>query len=425
MAIQQAPQTFNQSTQLIDNLMTIRDNIDNTKAVQFEVSATPTGTTEIKTLKATSGTLPQENTVNTFTATQNINGTSGGTYNNVVSTATNTNTTATRADLRAYRVNLTGTANTNIMSNFLDGISFGTVTPATNNIFTGLQFGTTGSTTQGYDYFFKNADTTKNPNPFSTFYLKGSGELYVRNIVTPYQEAINATTSTSANGTEFIHIHSGVTAGNHTVNLQDHTTGGVGAGSNIAGTAFFGNTITIRNNRTGISNTATIVPFAGATITPIGGATQANYVMNPDEIIKIKYSFARSTWDIIERTYLNNIDVVVNNINLVTTGAKALWTNNTGKIAVLTDLILDVSSHTGVTTPATVQVGRTGTTSDIYTSRVLTGTNDTNIVYQFGGVGTTKTKVANTQVINLDVTVGSAGTTPVHTVNAYLSIKLI
>lgn len=108
-------------------------------------------------------------------------------------------------------------------------------------------------------------------------------------------------------------------------------------------------------------------------------------------------------------------------INGLATGSTLLYTNNSGKTLIVSDVALFATTATTITSGPTAQIGSTSTGSDIYGSEVITALNTLNAVYHFGGPGMSKV-IPNTGTLYLDITAAGVGTgTPVLTLEAVVS----
>lgn len=102
----------------------------------------------------------------------------------------------------------------------------------------------------------------------------------------------------------------------------------------------------------------------------------------------------------------------VSAVDLTTTGSTALYTVPTGKSAVITDVLLRVSSASAANGDAEVQVEITGSSGDVIPSTTLVGATAAGDVFRLGpqAGGSFRVGVA-TNIIYLNVTSAETGTT--------------
>lgn len=407
-------------TAIPDNLFSIAGDGDATKVLKFNAdtinTTASTKTLGINPLFTSTGTIPLQETANAFSAAQTVTTTaSTGTVSSQTLNATNANTTATSVQSRAIRTVLTGTANANDRANLLYS-NLITQTAAANNVIIG-----TGYTPSGMDFVVASTDSFRTPSgPNSTLFIKGDGEAKFKMVYTDVQSAVSSTAATTITK-GVLTIGLTVTAGDHIVNLPNHVA--VSTSGQLIGTDFVGARYTINNKRYAGSDTATITPVAGATIANGFLFGLSTLVLQPGEIVTLDWSFVGSTWIVASRYNANIQEIVVNNIDLITTGVKTLFTAPVGrKFSVENLKLLPLSVVGSITTVATASVDSTSV-GDVYPSTPLTNFNSSQKEYNFNNAGG-KTSLQSATALNLNVTTATAGAT-VHSVQAILKIRCI
>lgn len=137
-------------------------------------------------------------------------------------------------------------------------------------------------------------------------------------------------------------------------------------------------------------------------------------------------SFLKSNGTAYDIGYIDSSDIPVDysphklssitGINAKTVATTNLYTVPIGKIAIITEAIVYVTSASAITIPPTLGIGIAAGEDDIYSSVQLVGLNATNKMYRFSSTGTYVIGQA-TEVIKLGIDIGATATTMIVTVD--------